>query len=802
MSNEYYKEKYMKYKKKYIDLKLLENNLKQYQKGGLGQTISWVKNANFSRINDLNKVYIGIDLKIKSEKEKSEIISRTIYDKFENSLNNLLKFNDGEINCDFIDNFNSSIFIDTKNEFNIKLNEKELTFNEKWQYVQTVSTPVIVTSNSSIFFIEHKNDNSRKFVLKVFIGSEKSKSIRITDLNSIREYLSLQIIRLVDKQENFTIQPRNVIIPKDNFNKKFNYNDYNIETEFIKTNYNDKIVPLYLSTYNSNAINDLIINLILQKLNKDGIIANNFVKYHNIFISQYTTVNKGFLFDSNDTNYTYFVIMDQMNGSIDNLFIKNPQFLIQNKNLLQYMFHTLEIMCKPLKEKPYLFTHTDMKMENVFYKIFDTYNEEYILGNNDDGSIREIKLNEFKNKLIVYKIKDNGIDKYIAFYLADYDKASITYNNIRFYNEPKHINTESFLFGLLQDELMFSDIAIIEGDNKTYNISRIIGDSKISVAVKNVETEQLYMRYSMFPFYVNFDYASLLISLAIFMSTEQMNTLDQFSEKYILNYRELYQFYFTMVWGSTESEQRIKYNGDFGKMLAPFFVNKESRGIRECNFLQKYNSSVKVPIIDRIFISPNRNKLCLTMPFKGDMEKGELNVVGQGFLNVLASGLTTNLTSFTDDNIYIIYNKEKTNKLYEPYDISKIKEKCFPKNKNIQIEYTGDQIDIKDIIFVKTNKYSYQIKNKIDGIIVGKKLYNYDSFSVKNVQNIIKFQNLSSEELENPQFVTIPHEEKPLNPNLSQGSQNSNFDEEEVQDLDEFNYEEAEEEEFERVEKF
>jgi hypothetical protein len=426
-------------------------------------------------------------------------------------------------------------------------------------------------------------------------------------------------------------------------------------------------------------------------------------------------------------------------------------------------------MCKPLKEKPYLFTHTDMKMENVFYKIFETYNEEeYILGNNDDGSIREIELNEFKNKLIVYKIKDDGIDKYIAFYLADYDKASITYNNIRFYNEPKHVNTENFMWALLQDELMFSNRATMEEDNKTYNISRIIGDSKISVSVKNIETEQLYMRYSMFPFYVNFDYVSLLISLAIFMSTEQMNTLDQFSKKYILNYRDLYLFYNRMVWGG-EHDQRIKYNGDFGKMLAPFFVNKNSEGISQYSFLQKYNSSVKDPIIDRIFISPKTNKLCLTMPFKGIIRKGEENVVGQGFINAVASELATNLTSFTKDNIYIIYDKKKTDELYKPYGIEK--EKYFPEDKTILIEYTGDRIDIKDIIFVKTNKYSYR------DLVSGKKLYNYDSFSVKNVQNIIKFQNLSSEELENPQFVTIPHEEKPLNPN-------SNFDKEEEEEFE------------------
>lgn len=719
-----YKEKYLKYKKKYIDLKNIETKLKQFQTGGLGQTTSWIKDDTFSDFNKHNKSFIGINEDVSTDFK--------IYNIYKNDLSKLLIRSNKEINLDFIGLFHSKIFIDNKDEFNARtsvIRDRDrdrdkhiLKLTENWKYRQIDRTPVIITSNSSIFFIENKVNENLKYVLKVYIGSNENKSINLS-LEDIKDYLSLQIVRLIDKSETWDFQSKNVLFERTIFKDRFNYNDYDIDTEFMKTNYFNNIVPLYLSTYNSNAINDLIINLILQKLNEDGIIANNYVKYHHMFITKY-----------NDKS-TYFVIMDHLDGSIDNLF-KHTRYIEKNKDLLKYMFHTIETMCKPLKEKPYLFTHTDMKMENVFYKIFEVVPENSINGIDDKG-LKNFTREELKNKLIVYEIIVDSGTKFIAFYLADYDKSSITYNNIRFYNEPKIIGTESSVWKILQDRRIYSSNTTVNvhTDTKLYKITRLLGDSQAMMAIANMESEELYLRYSFFPYHVNFDYISLLISLSIHMNTDHMKTLEDFSKNYILNYEKFYEFYFKYRWGGTKD----KYGGDFGLMLSPLFSDKENDIIVQTYFLQKINKNVCKPVINKIYTSPKMNKLCLSMPFISSRVKAGNVVANQGIgkliFNGLVEGFKTTFTNYSSNNISINLNIDSTDELYKLYKLNDKNYKDYL-HEDVKIEYTGDNIHTNNLLVVKTNKYSHISK-----------LYEYDDFDENDMKKIIKFHDTDVSQL-------------------------------------------------------
>ena len=136
------------------------------------------------------------------------------------------------------------------------------------------------------------------------------------------------------------------------------------------------------------------VNLIIQRINEDEGIKINFVKYHNLFVTQVT--------HNLVTSYKYCIIMDCLDGSIDefiNTTIHQPTISIEDRNtLLSHILTETEKNLNKLKVSRYLFTHTDMKCENLFYKI-----------NVEDP---------FKPHI----------------YIADFDKSSIGFNNIRFYN--------------------------------------------------------------------------------------------------------------------------------------------------------------------------------------------------------------------------------------------------------------------------------------------------------------------------------------------------------------------------------
>ena len=160
----------------------------------------------------------------------------------------------------------------------------------------------------------------------------------------------------------------------------------------------------YLSCKNNDAINDYIINLIIQQINKDDI---NFVKYDNLFVTKITS--KGV------TEYKYCIIMNCLDDTIQK-YIKsiNEDVTIcdeEHIDVFNYICEEADKQLNKLKDTQYLFTHTDMKTENLFYK--------------------ENKSNRLKPII----------------YIADFDKASITYKNIRFYNDITQSGIVKSFFG-------------------------------------------------------------------------------------------------------------------------------------------------------------------------------------------------------------------------------------------------------------------------------------------------------------------------------------------------------------------
>jgi hypothetical protein len=317
-----YKEKYLKYKNKYLELK-------KNQKAGMG-SVGYTSWSTFPDYED------------KNNKNKKKILLAEDYSELENQnenylrvLTNLLKKSEDNltINLDFINNFYREIYYDNDGTFEIKYEKDNMKINASFvkpNKYEIMKMFIQAHGNSSILFIKNK-DSQKEYVFKVY------NNINV-DITELKNYLSLQIIHIMDKTD-WNFQNNYVQLTKEQFNV-LNFND---ETELIKTQNGN----LYIACRNNDAINDYIINLILQQINKEKNLNLNFVKYHNLFV---TKING---------NYKYCIIMDKLDGDLKNYFDMNKEN--NDKMKLENIFNIFsdfENQLNKVKTSEYLFTHT------------------------------------------------------------------------------------------------------------------------------------------------------------------------------------------------------------------------------------------------------------------------------------------------------------------------------------------------------------------------------------------------------------------------------------------------------------
>ncbi len=618
-----YRTKYLKYKNKYLTLK---------QKGGMGyQTKTWNTHPDFTKINDTNLTKVILHV--------GNIIENEQYNDYSLMLNNLLKIDNGFINLDFINNFTRYIYYDLKGIFGINLSNNTWNNDELNKYNITRAITQ-AHGNTTILFLELKTDKTKKKVLKIFNKIDPGLNGTLY-INGIKDYLSLEITHISDNHK-FALQTHYNSINKNTFNK-INFNNQILEKEFIKTNIPEDY--LYLSCRNNDAINDYIINLILQKINETIPDPNkiNFVKYDNLFVTQVNGI------------YKYCIIMDNLDGSLDSYLENIDGIKINDYNELYRILNKIETDLNVLKDKKYLFTHTDMKCENVFYKL-------------SEGIVNP--------------------------YLADFDKSSITFHNIRFYNDitqsggvKSTVDPMSFLSAFLVDAYTIKKEQDRKEDIFNYRLSRI-GSSSLFTTVEGIETEQTYMRYNYMPYYTSFDMCSLLLSL---FNMKKKDDSGPIFNKLPPSVDNLFRLLIRYINSDKLELLMSKYNianipkGDFGKLLSLILQVKEEIG--EC-FIHVTDKTLKNPYINKLYLS-NQRKICLSIPF---------------------TPISALKDSKTNTSVFK-FNIDKTNTLYGKLLSTEIIEKY----KTIQVEYNTDYavgaakgvFGLKDPdIIIITNRYS------------------------------------------------------------------------------------------------
>lgn len=324
----------------------------------------------------------------------------------------------------------------------------------------------------------------------------------------------------------------------NNINNELNYTT-NIPTNSIELLGHTDKKYIYLAAAYDDFINEyiqqLIMKAVLTKYDtlKKTTFINNIMNFYNAMVIPVVEGRK--------TNYYGCLIMEKVDGNMRD-FLQLETISDDRKiKELRDCINVIDKVLKILKNPNNCFCHTDLKLENVFYK----------------------------------KLPDN---KY-KFILADYDKSSITFNKIRFYNN----GYDSFLRSYnISNFAGFS--YIINKENKTYTITRPkLGTS--SPIISKLEGEQLLLRYNPFPTMLKFDINMFILSiyfnaLHIFsfltdgsISNTANDTLKKSREELIkltttytgLNLKNCKNIRNT--YSTSLKSNYSKYNGNFGLLL-------------------------------------------------------------------------------------------------------------------------------------------------------------------------------------------------------------------------------------------
>ncbi len=223
----------------------------------------------------------------------------------------------------------------------------------------------------------------------------------------------------------------------------------------------------FLSIASNDFVNQTIINMLLNIIfGQHGL--NNFVLQYDAFFCDTPGTN----------NYNGFNIMELADaGDLTDFADKFPQHLDTDGIVKASVFQDILIqLFVPLGilHRDYLFVHSDLKCRNVFVST-----DQNTLTGND------------------FTVK-----------LADYDKCSITWKNIRFYNKGTFVATvpEYILQGEGQDKYY-----VIEQRYATMGVSYIAD----VLTGKKIMMEYMAVRHSPHPFYTSYDVYSIFVSMML-----------------------------------------------------------------------------------------------------------------------------------------------------------------------------------------------------------------------------------------------------------------------------------------------
>jgi len=303
----------------------------------------------------------------------------------------------------------------------------------------------------------HFDDNTlcgdKYFREKQIFGKGKVGIAKLINVNGKHQLILKENLNVINPKINnlhLVIKKINHInINHIKFSPSIEYNKYHL------SNYDNQQKDEYvlLTVPCDNFSNQTCIHLIINLIFKNLPYIKNYIYQYDAFYCNTSSglIGKNILEFANKGDLSNF--LEQQKDNI------NESFLI---DLLMQIFIPLGF----LKNKKYGFTHADLKCKNIFVK--EEFNEE------------------------------TQITKYI-YKIADFDKSSIYWKNIRFYNNDISILNK---YGInITDLLNYHGYDIkYENDIPYYTLSGSL-------------PPQIYIMFSWFPIYESYDYYTFIYSL-------------------------------------------------------------------------------------------------------------------------------------------------------------------------------------------------------------------------------------------------------------------------------------------------
>jgi len=316
-----------------------------------------------------------------------------------------------------------------------------------------------------------------------------------------------------------------------------------------------------------------------------------------------------------------------------------------------------ELLLVIFKHYKYLFTHTDFKLENLFYKI------------------------------------ENGK---VIIYLGDFDKSSIYYHNIRFCPSSAHIiSDKNPIYSLIYTDdythnynVIFNKYNFNTGNEHVYKLSRW-NESIIYAIGRNIEPEQLYMRYSFLPYYMSFDICSLFVSI---VNSGKLQDYTKYPGICTFMDNYIYGKHLSRTTGDSRTgisnifqifKDRQLNTSDFGLLINEMILRNIGNDTRELFLFKNKNIYKNYVHISKLIVN---NKICLTLPYVP-----LFTLIGN--------------TKYTYGRINMIETKRVYEEHGQSYSIGMTDE-------DYKIDYSYDWVDNASFcpkFIVKTNRYSKSI---------------------------------------------------------------------------------------------
>ncbi|AGD92120.1 putative serine/threonine-protein kinase [Megavirus lba] len=464
-----------------------EYNLQDIRKNNnaINESISWTSSDSLDSIKQvLNQRY--------------QNINQSFYNLLTNNLNDSIN---NVINIDFLENFYKNFYIGNYQDNNLCSLMKKFDASNGIVSDKNLVKRRTVGSGSAgkAYLIESHNGNYEIVIKKMnFVKQYRNK------------FLELNVI-LAKYDEPIISRPNNKYFEYDvnRFIKAIELKNqgYSAYNAFVSNAGNGLI---YLSSSNDNFTNQtiqhIILNLILSQYQNDHFIYQYDAFFcenrSNFKIGTSSIFSAATLGYSPKTNVTqtdgYSVLEFADSGSLydilENLSASNMSDMRKNYINISYILNDIFVQIlktmQILQQPKYAFVHGDLKTKNIFVS--------------QDGLMDLPQAYRDKSEKPTKKFA-----KYI-YKIADYDKSSITWNGVRFYNSG---NIATNIIHTIFSDLMEIDLTSVI-DNDYYVLTNILPViEKFSNMAGNIEIESILIRYSPIPFYTSVDIYSFIISM-------------------------------------------------------------------------------------------------------------------------------------------------------------------------------------------------------------------------------------------------------------------------------------------------